>query len=84
MESLGYVLFVYPKGGTAVVRPDNGDRDIWVHLSNVDDRHDTDFRQGERVHVEYQHIEHGPSGRWHGGAVRRLERSPGREEATWK
>lgn len=76
MESLGHVLFVYPKGGTAVVRPDNGDRDIWVHILGVEDNDGSDFREGERVHVEYEHVEHGPSGRWHGGVVRRLDLSP--------
>ena len=72
MESEGYVLFVFPKGGTAVVRPDNGDRDVWVHIGGIEGDDRTDFRQGERVRVEYEQIEHGPSGRWHGGLVHRL------------
>jgi cold shock CspA family protein len=53
-----------------VVRLDSGDRDVWVHLLNVEGLGQrTSLNEGERVRVEYRHIEHGPSGRWHGERV---------------
>ena len=70
LASDGYVLFWRDDKGTGVIRPDNGDRDVWVHLSSVEERGSrTRLDEGERVRVEYRHVEHGPSGRWHGERV---------------
>ena len=68
--SPGTVITSWPEKGTGVVRPDNGDREVWVHILHADDPHDLTLTEGDRVEVAYRHIEHGPSGRWHGERLR--------------
>lgn len=72
--SYGTVIKSWPEKGTGVVRPDNGDREGWVHLLHIEDSQPRTVVEGDRVEVAYRHIEHGPSGRWHG---ERLRLAPG-------
>ena len=69
IESTGTVVSWRADKGTGVVQPDNGDREVWVHIAHIEERRRREPRPGERVRVVYRQLVHGPSGRWHGEQV---------------
>lgn len=71
--SPGAVVTWWPEKGAGVVRPDNGDRDVWVHILHIEESHHRVLAEGDRVEVAYRHVEHGPSGRWHGERLKIVE-----------